>query len=170
MKSLIKLIKHIIYILIILVCLVLFVSIWFTSESDNFIGSAELERGNMYAEGNGVLLDLDKAIDFYKKAALQGNPTAAYNICVTYDKKSEGYSEYDDNNRSIRKRYKIQAHAWLRVAAALGHKKVTLINGDTKHISEQIRTERHIFGSLGWLAEADRKSIEICKQVSGCNL
>src|SRR6266704_625671 len=70
--------------------------------------SAELERGVVYATGDGVPQDNVKAVGWFRKAATQGNATAQYNLGLMYAKGS-GVLKDD-----------VQAIAWFRKAAEQG--------------------------------------------------
>ena len=55
---------------------------------------AQKELGNYYLDGNVVEKDVNKAIEWYKKSALQSNPKAMYNLGYLY---SQGIGVKKDN-------------------------------------------------------------------------
>ena len=59
----------------------------------------------MYRDGSGVSRDYAQALEWYRKAADQGEAAALFNLGVTYD-----------NRRGVSQDYS-QAFAWYRKAA-----------------------------------------------------
>jgi TPR repeat protein len=57
---------------------------------------AQYNIAGMYAKGNGVKIDDEKAVYWYKKAAKQGHPRAQYNVGVMYLIGSGVYQSYED--------------------------------------------------------------------------
>lgn len=125
--------------------------------------------GQMYGKGTGVLLNYDKAIYHFKKAAKDGSFSAAYNLSWIYEMKSRSCGAYNSKDYAARRYNRVRAHAWARVASALGQKECHYTNGDSADLSTHINEDRELLGRLGWLSEANQISAEICSSVKGCN-
>jgi TPR repeat protein len=67
---------------------------------------AQNNLGSIYGEGRGVTRDYQTAIEWYRKAANQGNAEAQYNL-------GSVYKTLQDN---------IHAHMWWNIAASKGYK------------------------------------------------
>jgi TPR repeat protein len=67
---------------------------------------AQVNIGNIYDDGDGVVPNFDKARYWYKRAVTSGSPEGAYNLGI-------GYLNRGDTRWS--------AH-WFRVAKSMGHK------------------------------------------------
>ena len=70
--------------------------------------TAQFTLGYMYAYGEGVTVDGDEAVKWFRQAAMQGDVDAQYNLAVIYDN-GEVVPEND-----------VAAYAWYSVAAASG--------------------------------------------------
>lgn len=66
---------------------------------------AQYALGQRYAHGDGVPRDFRKAVEWYRRAALQGNAAAQYSLALNLD------TQANPENREV----------WLRLAAAQGH-------------------------------------------------
>lgn len=62
-------------------------SIWYERAAMNKHNLAQLKLGRDYAEGNGVVKNLQRAVSFFRKAALQGNPVAQGALGILYQSK-----------------------------------------------------------------------------------
>ena len=65
----------------------------------------------MYDQGTGVKQDYTAALNWYRKAAMQGNITSQYNLGLKYQ-----------HGDGIRRNYKL-AYYWFAKAKIQGHKK-----------------------------------------------
>ena len=83
--------------------------------ADQGVAGAQLYLGLMYDEGDGVEIDDLQAVDWYRRAALQGDLVAQYMLGTMYDF-GEGVAE--DN---------AQAVIWYRMAAKQEHGYATLL-------------------------------------------
>ena len=60
------------------------------------IPQAQYNLAGMYAKGHGVKVDDEKAVHWYRKAALQGHPRAQYNLGVMYILGNGVYQSFED--------------------------------------------------------------------------
>ena len=60
------------------------------------IPQAQYNLAGMYAKGHGVKVDDEKAVYWYRKAALQGHPRAQYNLGVMYILGNGVYQSFED--------------------------------------------------------------------------
>ena len=79
--------------------------------------SAQTRLGWIYASGIGVLVDADKAVEWYQKAAAQGYPKAQYELGIMYGSGETVTSVAKDPNK---------AAEWFQKAAAQGYPKAQL--------------------------------------------
>lgn len=65
---------------------------------------AQIQLGNVHEEGLGVPQDYGKAIEWYQKAAKQGNAIAQYNLGVIYYNQKNDYYDFERPCTGINKR------------------------------------------------------------------
>ena len=83
---------------------------WYKMAATQGISDAQLNLGNMYSYGQGVIQDYAEAVHLYKMAAAQGNASAQFNLGVHYEKGQGVIQDYS------------KAHMWFNIAAIKGDK------------------------------------------------
>lgn len=114
------------------------------------------EFGWMYQTGNGVLINLDKALLHYKLAANIGDGESAFHISAIYAQKTKAFF-YQKNIKYIHNA--MNMYAWALVAQALGYKI------DNKYISGM---EKLLF-QISRIDEANLLAKKICLSIPACH-
>ncbi len=139
------------------------------SKYSGSIGSedTELYIGNMFAAGEGVLQNDNKAIFHYTKCAKLGEKICAYNIAITYDNNAIRMSDEYSINSSMWSD-KIKAYAWFKVAKALGQNKHTYVNGSKVDLSIKIEDMRKHLSGKSLISQADTLASKLCSTIPKC--
>ena len=78
---------------------------WYEKAAEQGYPMAQVNLGNMYANGEGVEQDYEEAVKWYRKAAEQGYPVAQYNLGIIYA-----------NSKGVEQNYE-EAAEWYKKAA-----------------------------------------------------
>lgn len=94
--------------------------------------SAQTRLGWMYANGIGVLVDADKAVEWYQKAAIQGYPRAQYELGIMYGSGETVTTVAKDPNK---------AAEWFQKAASQGYPKAQFELGKMHLTGEGVKKD-----------------------------
>jgi uncharacterized protein len=116
--------------------------------------SAQYQLGIMYFTGKGAPQNYLKAAEFFKKAALQGDPQAQFELGVMLTN-GEGIKKED-----------IQATEWIKKSAQQGNADAQYCLGINYQSGRGVKADAH--GALYWLSKAadqgNGKAIQILKE------
>lgn len=125
---------------------------------------ANFYLGQMFYKGLGVLQDYNKAINYFEKAAKQGDSKSALLIAIIHvrDLKSLTHKpkEYDY--------HMIQSYVWLKISQALQSSPLNADESIVKTTSKLIKQGREYLVSASRLEEAEQLSKQICKTIPHC--
>ena len=125
---------------------------------------ANFYLGQMFYKGLGVLQDYNKAINYFEKAAKQGDSKSALLIAIIHvrDLKSLIHKpkEYDY--------HMIQSYVWLKISQALQSSPLNVDESIVKTTSILIKQGREYLVSASRLEEAEQLSKQICKTIPHC--
>ena len=107
----------------------------------------------MYAKGRGVAQDYVQAVKWFRKAALQGNVSAQYNLGLMYYK---GQGVPQDYARALK---------WCRKAAKQGDASAQYNLGLMYYKGESV-TQDYVLGHMWWNIAASRSTGEQNKKYS----
>ncbi|MCG8004134.1 MAG: SH3 domain-containing protein [Candidatus Thiodiazotropha lotti] len=99
---------------------------------------AAYHLGWLYANGNGLRVDIDKAVYWWKRSAAQGHNEAMFALALAYT-----------NGEGIKKNHQ-EAFKWYRTAAERGH-------GDAREIikSKLLKPEKVLINQLKTVLQSD---------------
>ena len=103
---------------------------WYRRAAEEGDAEAQLNMGNMHANGKGVVQDYGQAVKWYRRAAEQGLAEAQHNLGVMY---SMGEGVVEDY---------VTAHMWVSVGWANGHN-----SGELLEFLEKLMTKDQIVRS-----------------------
>lgn len=125
---------------------------------------ANFYLGQMFYKGLGVLQDYNKAINYFEKAAKQGDSKSALLIAIIHTKDLKSLidkpKEYDY--------HMIQSYVWLKISQALQSNPLNADESIVKTTPILIKQSREYLVSASRLQEAEQLSKQICKTIPHC--
>ena len=126
---------------------------------------AQNKLGNMYYKGEGVSQDYQKAIEWYKKAALRGHAKAQYNLGILYN----GGKIIHDNKAAIECYEKAAKQGYAPAQCALGLIYKQFRRVETYRVNNKAQHNLDILyngGAYGGFRQDDRKAFEWFEKAS----